>query len=72
MMLDQREKDIQELCRQVLEEIYVEQDYNNGTCHCPFCGNASYYDEMSKIDHEQNCAYLIAKDLSTGTGMNKK
>ncbi len=60
-----REKDIQELCKQVIENSYTEQDYNNDTSSCPFCSNISYDDDMESITHDSNCAYLIAKDLST-------
>jgi hypothetical protein len=69
MIMDkQRENDIQELCKQVLEECYPSQDYNRGSISCPFCGNESYGDEMDDIKHDGNCAYLIAKDLSTNGG----
>lgn len=68
----EREKDIQELCRQVFEILPHEYwDDMNGHCDstCPICG-ASYYGNtwvsMHKIPHEQNCGYLIAKDLATG------
>ena len=64
--MEQREKDIQELCKQVLENCYPNYNTNNGTSSCPFCGGTGYKDEMSEIPHDENCAYLIAKDLSTG------
>ena len=60
----QREKDIQELCKQVLEDCYVEPDWS-GITTCPFCYNKSSGEEMTDIDHKGNCAYLIAKDLRT-------
>jgi len=46
IMDEQREKDIQELCKQVLEDCYPNQDYNRDSISCPFCGNESYGDEM--------------------------
>lgn len=60
-----REKDIQELCRQVLKETYPNYNDSDGFISCPFCSEDSYDNEMSDIEHEPNCAYLIAKDLST-------
>lgn len=60
-----REKDIQELCKQVLNNCHVDHDWNNGIISCPFCGEKSYGEEIEDIIHDSNCAYLIAKDLST-------
>ena len=59
-----REKDIQELCKQVLDT-FVSEDWDRGTVTCPFCGEESIGDDMNDIRHGANCAYLIAKDLST-------
>ena len=59
-----REKDIQELCNQVLES-YPNHDWDNGRISCPFCSNTSYGNEIQDIEHNHNCAYLISKDLST-------
>jgi hypothetical protein len=66
-MDNQREKDIQELCRQVLEESYPEVDFDRNTTRCCFCMATECGDDldMKDLKHEQNCAYLIAKDLST-------
>lgn len=68
--MDQRENDIQELCKQVLE---TAPHYSSSTGltakenSCPFCLEDGYWnEEMSDIKHDPNCAYLIAKDLSTG------
>ena len=66
-----REKDIQELCKQVLENCYPNYDYDRGSHQCPFCGNDRWgkdSSEMKNIKHESDCAYLIAKDLSTNGG----
>jgi hypothetical protein len=63
-----RESDIQELCKQVLDNCYPNYNDNNGVYSCPFCGGEKWgedADEMKNIIHEQDCAYLIAKDLST-------
>ena len=72
---EQREKDIQELCRQVLEMPSEFWDNPNGAYEstCPFCyvieyrggGDKKYHARMNELEHEGNCAYLIAKDLST-------
>lgn len=65
--MNNREDDIQELCRQVLNAtLEVNSDWE---AFCPFCGNSGfnvlYVDEIKDIKHEPNCAYLIAKDLAT-------
>lgn len=72
-MDEQREKDIQELCRQVLEMSPEFWDNPNGAyeSNCPLCnggGGKDYHADMSELKHESNCAYLIAKDLSTNGG----
>lgn len=71
-----RESDIQELCKQVLEMNlkfipYYDDDHEMG---CPLCE-----EEMSPKDnltiqnfkHDPNCAYLIAKDLSANQVVEK-
>jgi len=62
--MDEREKDIQEICNQVLN-VNLET-YPDYAPSCPFCGNSDWVNDIDEIQHEQNCAYLIAKDLSTG------
>jgi len=65
-----RESDIQELCKKVLE---IELDYNDDEYEyvCPFCLEAIFVSysisnkPMEEIKHDTNCAYLIAKDLTT-------
>jgi len=68
-MMNEREKDIQRLCMQVLNA-------NPNTCYnpngadettCPFCSKSVYFvnAEMNEINHDVHCAYNIAKDLST-------
>lgn len=71
--IDQREKDIQALCTAILDVTPGYYDNPNGANEttCPFCGEGVYesgYDHtpMSGIEHKPDCAYLIAKDLSTG------
>ncbi len=67
--MSDREKEIQKLCKGVLgciTEIY----YNpNGadTSTCPLCLVRVDWAgaEMSELQHKLDCAYLIAKDLST-------
>jgi len=69
-----REKEIQELCKQVKEAAIDFWDNPNGPYEykCPFCnhverrgGDEPVLSNLSEIEHETNCAYLIAKDLST-------
>lgn len=65
----EREKDVMELCDQVLN-IFPERLYNsNGPDEtiCPFCLSNIYGSSvgMHQIEHKSNCAYLIAKDLTT-------
>jgi hypothetical protein len=64
-----REQDVLSLCEKV-RNISAVYNYNpNGpdTSSCPFCHESVYDDfgDMSEITHKQNCAYLLAKDLST-------
>lgn len=72
--MDAREKDILKLCEAVLETSPNTWDNPNGAYEtsCPFCyakewrGGGGYpWASMSELDHKQDCAYLIAKDLST-------
>ncbi len=67
-----REQDIQELIKQVLDisPEYTENHNIGDYWECPFCEeiSCSYLRtncEMNDIKHDQNCAYLIAKDLNT-------
>lgn len=69
-----REKDILDLCKSVIGASAHCYDDPNGpyTTTCPFCKSKWYGDykkswaTMSEISHYQDCAYTIAKDLSTG------
>jgi len=67
--MEQREKDIQKVCRQVL--IATPNIYHNPNgvdqSTCPFCNRDVEYItyEISNIRHNVNCAYVIAKDLLT-------
>lgn len=70
-----REKDIQELCKQV-KEMIVEVYYNpNGADRstCPLCDVSVGWEEfdISILPHGPNCGYLIAKDLSTNVKNTK-
>jgi hypothetical protein len=67
----QREKELQELCLEVLNAS-PERYYNpNGADEttCPFCHAKDYSTgctaDISDIKHETNCAYNIALGLST-------
>jgi hypothetical protein len=71
----QREKDIQSLCRAILSGSPNYFDNPNGAYEttCPFCyakecrgGEDEIWASMDELNHKQDCAYLIAKDLSTG------
>ncbi len=68
--MEQREKDIQELCKQVLNatpETYYNPNGADETI-CPFCRSKVYYPDadMNDLPHDTGCAFNIAKDLSTG------
>jgi hypothetical protein len=68
---EQREKDIQELCKQVLDASpNIQYAHNGDWTQCPFCSvNIDWEEEeMSNLKHDSDCAYLIAKDLSTNGG----
>jgi len=71
---EEREKDIQTLCQLVLNTSTKFFDNPNGGYEysCPFCYKMlngpdpmKSWVELKEIDHLPNCAYLIAKDLST-------
>ena len=72
-MEDQREKEIQALCKAVLESDTEFWDNPNGAYEnsCPFCCAIEHrvgrnkHASISEIKHDGDCAYLIAKDLST-------
>lgn len=68
----EREKDIQELCKAVTSTAAIFFDNPNGAYEstCPFCytlvesGNSNDI-ELEYMQHKPNCAFLIARDLST-------
>lgn len=71
---EEREKDVQRLCEAVLEVSPKFWDNPNGAYEtsCPFCeaidyrgGGGRIMSSMGELDHNQDCPYLIAKDLST-------
>lgn len=75
-----RESDIKQLFKKVLEVAPV-CDYNPNSydaARCPFCSGFEYIAisypplhnkrRMETIRHDQDCAYLIAKDLSANGG----
>ena len=61
-----REKDINQLCKAVLE-LAPRNTGDSGTgAECPFCFEEGNWDgDISDLKHDLDCAYLIAKDLST-------
>lgn len=66
---DDREKDIQKLCQGVINASPATYYNPNGPddSTCPFCHERVMYADadMKDITHTTDCAYLIAKDLST-------
>lgn len=74
-VMDGREKDILKLCDAVLHTSPDQWDNPNGPYEttCPFCyakecrgGGENIWASMAELKHKPDCAYLIAKDLSTG------
>lgn len=72
--IKEREKDVLKLCEAVLDISPIHWDNPNGPYEttCPFCnvtsyrgGGGSIWASMSELNHESDCAYLVAKDLST-------
>jgi hypothetical protein len=63
---EEREKDVQRVCRWVLSRNTASTgDYGRGG-ECPFCYVKCWWDDDIKdITHKPNCVYLIAKDLTT-------
>lgn len=64
-----RDAEIIELCKKILN-VTPKNYYNpNGADEstCPFCYQEVYYmdADMKEITHTPDCAYLLAKDLST-------
>lgn len=72
---EEREFEVQKLCNAVLSVCPEFYDNPNGAYEttCPFCyvkehrggKENSIWASMSELRHELDCAYLIAKDLST-------
>lgn len=64
--MDEREKDIQKVCRGVMDtSIRNTGDYGMGG-ECPFCYAGCRWDDgLYSFKHEPDCIYLIAKDLLT-------
>lgn len=75
MEMTDREKDVQNICKQILEMSPEFWDNPNGGYEytCPICLKTSYGGNPMKgkslhiddIKHDGECAYLIAKDLMT-------
>lgn len=65
-----RDKDVLELCKKVIEvgAIYKYNFNSYDTTTCPFCTGFEYHDrgDMATIKHDNGCAWVLAKDLSTG------
>lgn len=73
LILEPREKEVLELCKQVLDVSPEWYDNPNGAYEstCPFCREKEYrgwensFAAIDEISHNPNCAYLIAKGLTT-------
>lgn len=73
--MEAREKDIQAVCNAVIEQGASWSYYSNSydRWHCNFCyaelidndQKLSTNEALKEMNHKQDCAYLIAKDLST-------
>lgn len=52
---------------------FINYNHRGETTSCPFCATQVEYlvEDISKLKHDNDCAYLIAKDLSAGEE-NKK
>ena len=64
---EEREKDIQKICNGILTmRVQSTGDYGMGG-ECPFCCKHCRWDaSLYEIEHEHDCIFLIAKDVSTG------
>lgn len=62
--VETREKDIQVVCEALIYNLEYD---NNGNIRCPHCFSKRNYnaENLHDLEHEPNCAYLIAKDLMT-------
>lgn len=62
-----REEDIETVCNHIII-MNIQDTGDSGTGgQCPFCYKECYYaaNDVSEINHEPDCIYLIAKDLLT-------
>lgn len=64
-----REKDVYDLCKKVLDTWTIEE-YNPSSPDvsiCPLCrAEDTVGTNIKDIEHSQDCAYLLARDLLTG------
>lgn len=73
--MDDREKEIQILCASIVNTSPNRYYNSNGPdgSSCPFCYEGGHIEaEMEDITHSTDCAYLIAKDLSTNLTPQKQ
>jgi len=72
--MDNREKDIQEICRQMMHDYFYigSLDHNYDDVVCKRCKNIGVNgsEDPSTIKHADNCTYVLALDLSTGMQKN--
>lgn len=64
--MEEREKDIQAVCKAILN-FGIQNTGDSGMGgQCPFCyTGCGWNDDLLDILHEPNCPILIAKDLTT-------
>jgi hypothetical protein len=60
--------DVKIVCEAIIERaIQLDESGRNVLIYCTYCLKDAYYTQGSdKIQHINNCAYLVAKDLITG------
>lgn len=65
---EEREKDVQTVCNHIITMSIQNTGDSGGGGQCPFCYKDCRWDanDVSEIEHEKHCIYLIAKDLTTG------
>ena len=63
--LTAEEKKAEEMATQILDRIDYHEDYYTGKRACPFCMAEAYGVSMDSLGHKPNCAYLIAKEITS-------
>ncbi len=65
---DDRENDIPKICNGILIMSPESTGDSGSGARCPFCYADAHWNanDITNIEHESHCVYLIAKYLSTG------